>query len=690
MARHAVLSSCLLSTIVVRASIIPVEYRWVYRNPLTISQEETPGEQNKNSIPLQYSHMGMLATLPNGSLAAAWQASADWWEGGARQWIWWAVSGDSGLSWGPPQMLVPPQGDLPAWGPVLHVQDNSTWLFYSHSRSECWWTGEGGRHWSPGGDILMKHSLDSGGRWSNSRGIMSFEEGGIPKVTGNKLVVTQAGDWLLPFWREAGGHCPAPASLHGTPALLVSPDQGKTWKTVDIKKKAGTPDTWLIEGTLAGVRVGKQRVLVQHFRTQVGLIYQSKAQESLGASSSVAWSPAAPTNLPNPNSKVALVSLADDVLLLAFNDARSARSPLTLATSADGGATWQRLVILEAAPAGSFHYPTAHLVDADTLAIVYSVDVPPPGGACAHRLSKAPSVHSVSNASDTLGCSKTFCAESAPYSTDCRPLPPSASNSGSVRTAAAPGRAQPRKGSKSSSNTTGGGGSRPKSMLVGKGSNGTATSNPRPVSVGRNGAKPFGGPLGSMSLAPDQPPTFPLRGPSSSYGLPAPSFHEVDSGVYIESMSARNLGAEIDNHPLSDSARTTSDQTRFAPVHGQAFRGAPSQGIAPKKAPGFAHQEGSVGSRSQIPSGRKTQTNASQEHERHPGGPAFGRSELVRGKTGGLAVAKPTRGNAWGRVSLGMRVALLSAPELIKAARAAAPALAPSPAAGSKIRDRQP
>lgn len=69
--------------------------------------------------------------------------------------------------------------------------------------------------------------------------------------------------------------------------------------------------------------------------------------------------------------------LAEDVLLLAFNDATSARSPLSLATSVDGGATWQKLVMLESAPAGSFHYPTAHLVGEDTLAVIYSVDVLP-------------------------------------------------------------------------------------------------------------------------------------------------------------------------------------------------------------------------------------------------------------------------------------------------------------------------
>lgn len=55
--------------------------------------------------------------------------------------------------------------------------------------------------------------------------VLGYEDGGIPKVTGNKMVVTQAGLWLLPFWREAGGHCSVGSPLHGTPGVLVSQDQ---------------------------------------------------------------------------------------------------------------------------------------------------------------------------------------------------------------------------------------------------------------------------------------------------------------------------------------------------------------------------------------------------------------------------------------------------------------------------------
>lgn len=52
------------------------------------------------------------------------------------------------------------------------------------------------------------------------------------------------------------------------------------------------------------------------------------------------------------------LTLPNGLILLAFNDAAMARTPLSLAASTNGGATWQRLLILESDPHGSFSYPT--------------------------------------------------------------------------------------------------------------------------------------------------------------------------------------------------------------------------------------------------------------------------------------------------------------------------------------------
>ena len=61
-----------------------------------------------------------------------------------------------------------------------------------------------------------------------------------------------------------------------------------------------------------------------------------------------------------------LATLPDGTLLLALNDNATARSPLSLASSRDGGATWRHVAVLEQDDAGNFHYPTVLYVPGRT------------------------------------------------------------------------------------------------------------------------------------------------------------------------------------------------------------------------------------------------------------------------------------------------------------------------------------
>lgn len=57
--------------------------------------------------------------------------------------------------------------------------------------------------------------------------VMSFDaEGGIAKMIANKPVLGPTQEWLLPFWREMGGHdCNHAPGMHGVPGVLRSRDQ---------------------------------------------------------------------------------------------------------------------------------------------------------------------------------------------------------------------------------------------------------------------------------------------------------------------------------------------------------------------------------------------------------------------------------------------------------------------------------
>ncbi len=86
---------------------------------------------------LRYMHMGMLETLPNGSLAAFFQSGESVFEGVEDQSIFWATSEDLGRTWATPRVLVSSNRKLPIWSPVAHRHGDRTFLFFARSSKYC-------------------------------------------------------------------------------------------------------------------------------------------------------------------------------------------------------------------------------------------------------------------------------------------------------------------------------------------------------------------------------------------------------------------------------------------------------------------------------------------------------------------------------------------------------------------------
>mmetsp|Transcript_21249 Transcript_21249/g.59081 ORF Transcript_21249/g.59081 Transcript_21249/m.59081 type:complete len:271 (-) Transcript_21249:1022-1834(-) len=229
-------------------------------------------------------------------------------------------------------------------------------------------------HWTPGGDILAMHTQD-GHHWSNPQALLHHPtpglQGGAPFVTANPPVATASGTWVLPFWQEAPRRSVCDWSTDSERAgVLVSPDRGQSWAVSQPIKANGT---WLIEGTIVAFEDGE---LLQLFRTSRGKIYQSCSSDD-----GHTWSEPKPTDLPNPNSKVAAVVLSNGEVVLAYNARRkgdgypkASRPLLFLATSATRGRTWTAFARLEMglAPGIRFHYPALLQVGCKLL-VSYSV-----------------------------------------------------------------------------------------------------------------------------------------------------------------------------------------------------------------------------------------------------------------------------------------------------------------------------
>eukprot|EP00959_Pyramimonas_sp_CCMP1952_P454455 9469937-Pyramimonas_sp.AAC.2 len=281
----------------------------------------------QNTETVRYTHMPMVEKLPNGSLFAVWQAS-DLMEGTMAQHIEYSINRDGkGTEWSPPTRLplkFRPGSNASAaweerggqWGAVLHNDGlGRLWLFFSETRDQCIRPHVG--DWYPqryiiGGDLKATRLDLSTGQWSRPALVYSQDEDGlIPKVTANKLIVLSTGEWVLPFWREKAGQVCKSANrgTKTTSGVLISKDQGNTWTSHGSLQHS---KSWLIENTLVEARNGD---LIMFFRTTLGFVFQSRSSDK-----GHTWGSFDPTVLPNPDSKVHALQRNNGDVLIAFND----------------------------------------------------------------------------------------------------------------------------------------------------------------------------------------------------------------------------------------------------------------------------------------------------------------------------------------------------------------------------------
>ena len=335
-----------------------------------------------------------------------------------------------GKRWTPPVKL-PIYNDAAVWSPVVHIDNNQVYVFYSESTGckkaipckppqcpkgevcEVDSHAEMCHHtpkslWVPGGDIKYIKSIGdpAENKWTKAVTILSQDEGGgIPKVIANSLIVMKkTGHWVLPYWREQqnaieDGTCTRKPEFKGSSGpdcrwnkrsrcmtgaqpfsgVLVSENRGKTWQP---RGQITQSNTSLIEGSIAELNDGR---IIQVFRTRVGCLYKSYSKDE-GKS----WTEPEPMPVPNPNSKVFLMRLEPNgELLLAFNNmknqyrsrrgatkCRACRTHLHVAISRDGdGNKWETIARLEdeiGYEAPRIHYPYMAQKDASSVLVAYT------------------------------------------------------------------------------------------------------------------------------------------------------------------------------------------------------------------------------------------------------------------------------------------------------------------------------
>ena len=265
-------------------------------------------------------HASTIAEAANGDLLAVWYGGS--YESSDDQTLFLARRKKGERVWGPPQALIRNSLQPPGNAAVFRDGLDRIWIVWA--RMEASRPVRRGGGWS-GCRLMHRVSGDHGVTWSLDR-VFEDSFGELPR---NVPVLLPDGSLLLPMGAPGGSF------------FLKTTDHGKTWARSSTIAGGGQP-------TLARLPDGSLMALMR----KAPRILQSESRDG-----GLIWTTAKPTPLRNPDAGIAMTHLRNGHLVLVFNDSETARTPLNIARSVDGGGTWERPLALEASP-GEYSYPS--------------------------------------------------------------------------------------------------------------------------------------------------------------------------------------------------------------------------------------------------------------------------------------------------------------------------------------------
>jgi len=279
--------------------------------------------------PFRECHASTLIRLNDGNFLIAWF-------GGTREknpdvGIW--MSKGKPGNWSAPHQVAKIRGDA-HWNPVLFEDKGTIYLYFKVGKEIYSW------------ETWVMTSRNGGATWSEAVELVQGDFGGRGPVR-NKPIILSNGTWLAGASHE-----------EGLWSVFVdrSEDQGKTWTTTPyiLLDRSEFNGLGVIQPALWESSPGNVHMLV---RSTNGWIYRSDSKDY-----GKTWCTFYATDLPNNNSGVDLVKLADGTLVLVYNPVSgnwSSRALLNVAMSYDNGLTWPKTVVLENDPniRAEYSYP---------------------------------------------------------------------------------------------------------------------------------------------------------------------------------------------------------------------------------------------------------------------------------------------------------------------------------------------
>lgn len=276
-------------------------------------------------LPIVYepdSHSASLLELDNGDLLCVWFSGSG--EGNPDTNVLMSRLPAGASVWTKPVLLACDPERSEQNPLVFQAQDGKVWLFHTSNEPHNQQTSR----------IVYRISEDRGYTWGDP----AVLHDGPGLFLRQPLVAMSNGDWLLPcYYCKAGGHYSV---------VLISADNGQSWREYEVPGSLHRVQMSVVErgdGTLFAV-----------FRSR----HADRIYSSVSADFGKTWSEPVKTALPNNNSSIQLTRLNNGKLALIYNDStmerdqfrwiekngnfrkKPLRTPLTVAVSEDGGATW--------------------------------------------------------------------------------------------------------------------------------------------------------------------------------------------------------------------------------------------------------------------------------------------------------------------------------------------------------------
>lgn len=275
-------------------------------------------------------HCATITEAANGDLVAVWYGGS--YESADDQTLFLSRRKRGDRAWSTPRVLIRDSAQPPGNAVVFRAGGRQLGL--------VWARMEASRPLRRGGGwgqtrLQWRTSDDHGISWSKDRPFL----GGLAEGVRNVPITLATGELLLPLAHS----------------FARSADGGRSWEHLGAVNAGGQPTVVeRTDGSLFTLLRKGPRIL------------QTESRDG-----GRTWSPAAVTELKNPDAGIAMTRLRNGHLVLVFNDSAKERTPLSIARSLDEGRTWQPPLVLEANP-GEYSYPCVIQTSDERIHVTYT------------------------------------------------------------------------------------------------------------------------------------------------------------------------------------------------------------------------------------------------------------------------------------------------------------------------------